>query len=87
MYPIHARPESFVASTFCYMAEDAEYSEAHFHWPGSRRYYPPEYTYNSLIVQTEDLRPFAGGGVYGGGELARAQVQAWPCDELFRPAQ
>ena len=42
----------------------------------------PERTYNTLVVQTEDLRPVAGGGVYGGGGLARVQVQAWPRDEL-----
>ena len=26
--------DSFVACTCVYIAEDAEYSEAHFHWPG-----------------------------------------------------
>ena len=30
----------------------------------------PEKTYYTLIVQTEDSRPVAGGGVYGGGGLA-----------------
>ena len=38
LYPlnmgIHDRADSFVASTCFYIAEDVEYSEAHFHWPG-----------------------------------------------------
>ena len=31
---IHDRADSVVASTCFYIAEDVEYSEAHFHWPG-----------------------------------------------------
>ena len=31
---IHRRADSFVACTCFYIAEDVEYSEALFHWPG-----------------------------------------------------
>ena len=34
------------------------------------------------LSQTEDLRPVAGGGVYGGGGLAYFEEQTWRCDEL-----
>ena len=34
------------------------------------------------LLQTEDLGPVAGGGVYGGGGLACFEAQTWRCDEL-----
>ena len=34
------------------------------------------------MLQTEDLRPVAGGGVYGGGGLNYLEAQTWRCDEL-----
>ena len=34
------------------------------------------------MLQTEDLRPVAGGGVYGGGGLSYLEAQTWRCDEL-----
>ena len=33
-FPIHRQADNFVACTCFYIAENVEYSEAHFYWPG-----------------------------------------------------
>ena len=52
---LHQQDESFVALRCVCLAEDAEYQEVYFTWPGQRRNFYAKINIKYVFVLTEEL--------------------------------
>ena len=84
---IHRLADSFVTSTRLYIAEDVEYSEAHFSGPASGGSITLQKNYNTLIASDVGLEALSWWRSPGGGGVGKFTVEDRAVRRTFRPPQ